>query len=402
MPVVGLEAEFTLLVDGQPVRPEVFFGTPRRLLGGKRLPARQGRSCQLPTGGALYFDTGVIEVATPIFEIERGCCTRAVKSLWEQIAWVRRRLDAWEKRTGRRLALQGFSAHYNVSIHRLAPVPREAAKRHALAKLLCHLIPAPMMLLAANRESSAIGIRARPGGRFEFTADFTPDPPLMRACLAFLIGLVQGVVTQVARRGGESRPHVFLSMNGLPRVAGFRPSPHSSRRGWRATSRDFPANPFRIDPSARSLPLAGGRTVSLRQLAGEIHAAFRDPIRAAAGPWVHEHIEAIFDGRARSFLDFERRPGAYDDVGRDGVRMHRRFIVSRSAYERVIHRVIARDSLKRGGQTYDVRRIADWYHVIFRNRTTGKDRVFNLDELVAIWGERRTRPRHKRAPRRTP
>ena len=33
----------------------------------------QGTSYHLPTGGAVYFDTGVIEVATPVIEIERGC-----------------------------------------------------------------------------------------------------------------------------------------------------------------------------------------------------------------------------------------------------------------------------------------------------------------------------------------
>ena len=43
---------------------------------------RIGKSFQLPAGGAIYFDTGVVEVATPIVELERGCCQRATRLLW--------------------------------------------------------------------------------------------------------------------------------------------------------------------------------------------------------------------------------------------------------------------------------------------------------------------------------
>ena len=64
-----------------------------------KLP-RTGRSYHLPSGGALYFDTGVVEVATPIIELEPACCLRVVRSLWEQIAFVREELDHWELRTG--------------------------------------------------------------------------------------------------------------------------------------------------------------------------------------------------------------------------------------------------------------------------------------------------------------
>ncbi|MDQ6622362.1 MAG: hypothetical protein M3Y86_02605, partial [Verrucomicrobiota bacterium] len=67
-PVLGLEAEFTLFVDDVQRRPETIFGTPRNLIRQRMIP-RTGRSYQLPAGGAIYFDTGVIEVATPIIEL---------------------------------------------------------------------------------------------------------------------------------------------------------------------------------------------------------------------------------------------------------------------------------------------------------------------------------------------
>ena len=79
-PVVGLEAEFNLWVNDVKRRPEAVFRTPQQLVRGRMLP-RTGRSFQLPSGGAVYFDTGVIEVATPIIEFESGCCLQATRLL---------------------------------------------------------------------------------------------------------------------------------------------------------------------------------------------------------------------------------------------------------------------------------------------------------------------------------
>src|SRR5437867_5377937 len=112
--VIGLEAEFNLFVDGKRRRPEKVFGDPSRLVRKKMIP-RTGKSFQLPAGGAIYFDTGVIEVATPIVELERGCCYRATRLLWEQIGYLRAELNHWSKRRGHQCRLQGFSTHYNFS-----------------------------------------------------------------------------------------------------------------------------------------------------------------------------------------------------------------------------------------------------------------------------------------------
>ncbi len=68
---MGMEAEFSVTVDGEARRPEDVFGSPRAFVRGD-LMHRQGTSYHLPTGGAVYFDTGVVEVATPVIEIERG------------------------------------------------------------------------------------------------------------------------------------------------------------------------------------------------------------------------------------------------------------------------------------------------------------------------------------------
>src|SRR5688500_5973031 len=131
---VGLEAELSLYIDDVPERPEVVFGSPRAFIRGDLLH-RVGTSSQLPTGGAVYFDTGVIEIATPLIELERGCIARAGRSLWESICFIRGELDAWERRSGRRARLVGFSIHYNVSIDSSSHIAHPS-KLNALARLL--------------------------------------------------------------------------------------------------------------------------------------------------------------------------------------------------------------------------------------------------------------------------
>src|SRR4051812_15431419 len=186
---IGLEAEFTVLLDGKPVKPEDVFRSPRKIIRGP-LVHRTGRSYHLPTGGAVYFDTGVIEIATPMIEIARGCGARGTRSLWESLAFLRGELDAWEADNGREVRLVGFSAHYNVSFD----VPREEAANgrsvEQLAYLLTHLLAAPVMLLAANRRSTGVGVRPR-GNRIEITADFTPDAALMAATATFIVAVVR-------------------------------------------------------------------------------------------------------------------------------------------------------------------------------------------------------------------
>src|SRR5437660_12696410 len=170
--VIGLEAEFQLFVNGRRRRPEKVFGDPSRLVRQRMIP-RTGKSFQLPAGGAIYFDTGVIEVATPIVELEPGCCYRATRLLWEQIRYLRVELDHWAKRNGCECCLQGLSTHYNFSFTNA----RTSQFRHATkpSYLRTHILPVPVILLATNRQSSAVGVRPR-RTRLEVTADFTPDP----------------------------------------------------------------------------------------------------------------------------------------------------------------------------------------------------------------------------------
>lgn len=373
-PCIGIEAEFSLFVDGVKRLPEEVFRNPRHVVREKMLP-RAGRSWHLPSGGALYFDTGVMEVATPIIEIEPGCCVRAGRSLWEQIEFVRDELDAWEIENRAQVRLEGFSAHYNISVP--DSCGESAASLYPLALLLTYLLHAPVALLAANRLSTGVGVRPR-DKRIEITVDFTPDPELMIATASLIAGIVLAVCRWPSHDLGA------LAAHDVPVIAGFKPRAHTSRKGYLARFDCFPANPFATDPSERQWQLTDGRTASLRDIAHEIAAPFRRSIRAVSDAVAFEHVFAVLDGRARSLLDFPERPPRYEDVGRSidwNRRSHR--ALPRSRYERVIHRVITHQPIRVGAFTYRPERMLGWYEIAFRNTKTGHRRIFTLDELAS-------------------
>ena len=373
---IGMEAEFAVVMDGVQVRPEDIFGSPRRIIREKMMH-RKGRSYHLPTGGAVYFDTGVIEVATPVIEIERGCAARAGRSLWEAILFVREELDAWEQAHDSDVQLAGFSTHYNISFD--LPPGEQGTNRTVdqLAYLLAHIIPVPVMLLAANRRSTGIGVRPR-GDRIEITADFTPDAPLMIATATLLVGIVREVM---------SWPNYEISAledTDIPVIKGFRPMPHTTRKGWLARFDCFPENPFTSDIDRDKWPTKDGQSLSLREIAGLITKHFWPYIRRYSDPFTLRLIGAVMKGRAPSLLDLDDRPAGYEDVGRlctwDNLFPER--VLPRSQYERVLIRAISGDKLHMDGDWYTPTGMRGWSRVIFRRKTDNSRHIFSLDYLL--------------------
>jgi len=136
-----------------------------------------------------------------------------------------------------------------------------------------------------------------------------------------------------------------------------------------------------------------GRKLSLRAIAAETLRPFRQRIRQISDTRTLEHIGAVFAGDARSLLDFEKRPDAYDDVGHGidwGRRRMRRW--PRSNYEKIIHRVIAREPMRIGQKRYQVDRMNGWYEIEFREVGTKRRRTFNLDELVRLAAAKKPAP----------
>lgn len=374
---VGLEAEFALIVDGRLVKPEEIFKDPRDFIRGP-LVHRRGTSYHLPTGGAIYFDTGVIELATPIVEIGRGCMVRAGRSLWSSLHFVREELDAWEARTGKRAQLSGFSAHYNVSADGRGAGAK--TRLNQIARLLTYILPAPVMLLAANRESTGVGVRPR-GDRVEITVDFTPSSSLMIAAGTLITGIVREVATW------DDVSIDALEARNIPVIEGFEPCPHTSRKGWLARHSCYPENPFAAEPDDPIWPVRvnGRRTHwSMRRLARRVFVEFRKPIAEYADPFSFRLIRAVLSGHAPSLLDLPDRPAAYDDAGRlcEWEDLFPAPLVAESRYERVLMRALAGEPIEVGGASYLPTGIKGWSSIVFRRAHDGQTVTMPFDDVL--------------------
>jgi hypothetical protein len=394
-PAIGLEAEFAVVADGVQVQPEELFGSPTAIITGPMMH-RVGRSYHLPTGSAVYFDTGVIELATPMIELAPGCAARAGRVLWESIRFLRHELDGWERREGRQVSLAGFSTHYNISFE----IPREeqgpGRTVQDLAVLLTYILPFPVMLLAANRESTGIGVRPR-GNRVEVTADFTPDPALMIAAATLVVGVVREVMTWPTYTLAE------LDRRPFPVVRDFAPIPHGSRKGWVAKHTCFPQNPFAADVDEPLWHTRGGERLSLREIAGRTTRYFSAGVRRYADRVSLRLIGAVMRGRAPSLLELEERPASYCDVGRlcTWGDLFPEDLLPRSEYERVLLYAIQGQPLRLDDEWHEPTGVRGWTQVVFRRRSDGSRRVYTLDDLIdhlREWGTgagRREGPAHR-------
>jgi hypothetical protein len=370
---IGLESEFSVFLNGKPTKPEDIFKDPRDFVRGP-LMHRVGTSYHMPNGGAIYFDTGVIEVATPVIEIERGCAARAGRSLWEAILFLRRELDDWERKTGNEIRLEGFSTHYNISFelpdHRAAKARGEKLvhdrKRTVwkLAKLLTYILPFPVALLAANKKSTGIGVRPR-GNRIEITADFTPDASLMIAAATLITGVVREVMTWKSFELSELQSHP------IPVIQNFTPMKHTSRKGWLAKDKCFEHSPFASnvdDPTWRvTIQEHSEGMMSLRQISKQIFRYFWRPIARLADPFTFRLLSRVMNGHTPALLDLPEQPAAYRDVGRlcrwDDLFPER--ALSRSKYERVLIHAISGEKLRIGHSWYRPTSMKGWSKVVF-------------------------------------
>jgi hypothetical protein len=374
---IGMEAEFELFLDDQLVKPEDAFGTPRAFIRGP-LMHRTGTSYHLPTGGVVYFDTGVIELATPVIEIERGCAARAGRSLWESIRFVRRELDGWERRARKHARLSGFSAHYNISFE--LPPERRGTRRtvEKLALLLAYILPVPVMLLATNRRSTGVGVRPR-GDRVEITVDFTPSAALMIATGTLITGITRAVMAWPSFELEQ------LERRELPVLKGYRPMPHTTRKGWLARFDCYPKNPFEADIDSDLWTTTAGEETSLRGMGARLTRTFWHSIRRLSDPFTFRLIGSVMRGHAPSLLELDDRPPEYEDVGRlcDWDDLFPEKDLARSRYERVLTHAIAGHRLRIDGEWLKPVGMRGWSQVVFRREGERARRLFSIDYLLA-------------------
>jgi hypothetical protein len=307
MPVIGMESEFNVWLDEVEVDPRAYWGHPGAFIDRPLLP-REKTSLQLPTGGAVYFDRGVIEVVTPVIELAPHSTARMVRNLWEQMGFVREQLTKWEKANGHTVRLKAYSSHYNISYE--IPRREQSATRNekALALLLAYILPVPVMLVASNRRSTGVGVRPR-GERIEVTVDFTPDPGLMIATATLIVGIVREVM-----RWPAYDLSVLRSLP-IPIVDGVVPGKHTTRKGWLTKDFHYPQSPYTSDVNAPIWKTQFGETISLRTMAARTAWYFRHSIRRYSDPFSMRLLFAVLSGRAPSLLELADRPSAYDDVG---------------------------------------------------------------------------------------
>lgn len=375
-PAIGLESEFVVLLDGEQVKPEKLFKSPTDFVR-QPMMHRIGRSYHLPTGCAVYFDTGVIEIATPKIELEPECPARAGRSLWESIGFVRAELDAWGMEHGNSIHLAGFSTHYNVSFELSKKDMGKHRTVNKLALLLMHILPMPVMMLAANRESTGVGVRPRVN-RIEITADFTPDARLLIATASLIVGIVREVMTWPSYELDQ------LDTVEFPILRDFVPVPHSSRKGWVANISCFPQNPFQAGVDKKIWATRNGSRLSLREIAASITNAFSRSIRHYADPLSRALILDVMRGKVKSMLELSKRPESYQDVGHacDWHNLYSERTLSRSLYERVLLRAISRAPLVIDGEQHLPTGMRGWSHVIFARKKDGNQKVLSLDQLA--------------------
>ncbi|HKB78680.1 MAG TPA: hypothetical protein VKH35_03090 [Thermoanaerobaculia bacterium] len=307
MPVIGMESEFNVWLDGVEIDPKKFWQTPSAFIDRPLLP-REKSSLQLPTGGAVYFDRGVIEVVTPVIELAPHSTARMVRNLWEQIAFVREQLTRWEKHSGHTVRLKAYSAHYNVSFE--IPKREQGPDRNIrkLALLLAYILPVPVMIVGCNRRSTGVGVRPR-GNRIEVTVDFTPDPGLTIATATLVVGIVREVMSW------PSYDLSLLETLPIPVIAGVVPGKHTTRKGWLTKDFHYERSPYTCDINEPLWTTQFGKQRSLRQIGKSVVWFFRRSIRAYSDPFSFRLLFAVLDGRAPSMLELIDRPKAYEDVG---------------------------------------------------------------------------------------
>jgi len=308
LPAIGMESEFNVWLDEKEINPEPYWKHPSAFID-RPLLKREKSSLQLPTGGAVYFDRGVIEVVTPVIELAPSATARMVRNLWEQIGFVRDQLTRWGEENGHTVRLKAYSTHYNISYE--IPKSRQNRRRNvrALALFLAYLLPVPVMIVGGNRRSTGVGVRPR-GNRIEITVDFTPDPGLMIATATLIVGIVREVMSW------PTYDISLLESLPLPVIAGVVPGKHTTRKGWLTKDFHYEQSPYTSDINAPIWTTQFGEKKSLRQIGKEVAWFFRTSIRKYSDPFSFRLLFAILDGRATSLLELADRPAAYDDVGR--------------------------------------------------------------------------------------
>lgn len=367
-PVCGIEAEFHSILDGEQWRPEDIFGVPGAVFPSGQVRWR-GKPLALPHGGVVYFDRGAIEVVTPPIELSQDASREVVQCLFSEIFWLRQHLDIWEDVTRRSLRMRGYSAHYNISsMIRTRDTTRQLAH---LSYLLCHIITFPVIMLATNHTSTGVGVRPR-RNRIEITVDFTPEPKLMTATMALLLGIVSEVMRWKTYTIEE------LSHRSIPLLSNFCPRRHSSREGWLAHASCFPVNPFTANAFHGIWDTQEHGRLSLSQISESIVSYFWPSIQFFSRDCA-DYIWGLVRGSLQGLRGSATVPDSYENVcGADGKQEQ----WSPDRYASILAHCYLGRAIKLNGILFRPLRILGWFVIELQEEVSGRTRIVTLDELI--------------------
>jgi hypothetical protein len=193
--------------------------------------------------------------------------------------------------------------------------------------------------------------------------------------------LITGIAREVMTWPSFALPS--LARHGVPRIDGFSPLPHSSRKGWVARAGSFGRDPFATAPEAEVWPVDGASR-SLREIGAEVYRIFRPAIQRVSEPFTRRLLDTLLLRHGPLLLDLAERPPSYDDVGRlcrwDELFPER--LLSRSRYERVLIRAIAGDVLRMNGRDHRPVGMRGWSEVVFERLPEGTRHRYSIDFLL--------------------
>jgi hypothetical protein len=163
-----------------------------------------------------------------------------------------------------------------------------------------------------------------------------------------------------------------LRRRGVPRIRGFAPMRHTSRKGWLARFDCYPTNPFTGDAD------------ELRPIAAQTFAYFRRAIARVADPFSLRLIAAVISGRSASYLDVDARPADYEDVGRPRrwEPFYSDVLHERSRLEQIVMHALSGDKLRLDGTEYTPTSMQGWDRIVFQRDADGARKVVPIEDLI--------------------
>jgi len=228
--LAGVEQEYRVLLDGQPVDFRWVIG--RLPIDGQRLDPGDPLAFRCSWGGVVTADDGEAEIAIPPVAVEPGWISALLHH-------VRHGHDELRGALPPQFELEGFSTHLSFAMP-------EAVNDRVCRSFARRFTPA-LLLLTGHAESPGILVRPRPG-RTELGLDHV-DGGMLRAAATFTAGAVR--MCAAAANGDRSASRL------LPPTVRTKIEPSVRRYG------------FYVDRSAFGEDvLRGGRDARLRRRIG--------------------------------------------------------------------------------------------------------------------------------------